>query len=262
MMIAASLPDTVQSLTMFEDFNEDHNTVVYSHRRSPKWFGRRELVRTPDAFVGSILAQRSQRLQTLSASYMVDARDFFRAAVYPECVWGHLNVLTLTSRYLNRSSDVTIVNEMLQNAGRAALNMPALARLTIWNGTKGNACEFRYEAAGVQAFIEWHSNWPLLLTTDVVSAWERAAERHTGARLLVREPRNVQKKYIGSHATAIEILGLQDRVLHPVSFRQIACETSRYWFKYYSVVNPEVKKGCVWLSRKPSGNGLKRHSLT
>ncbi|EFY84561.1 hypothetical protein MAC_09407 [Metarhizium acridum CQMa 102] len=229
-----SLPDTVQSLTMFEDFNEDYNFMFHKFPRVREWDAPAELVRTPAVLVGRALARRSQRLQSLNASYMVDARDFFSEAVKPGYSWDHLTVLSLTSRHLNSSSEDTVIHQMLANAGRVALKMPALTRLDIWNGTKGNVCGFRYEVTWRQASIEWHSNRLLSLSADVVRAWERAAYRHTGGGgLLVKDPRIVRNKYIRSHATAMEILGLQDQVLHPVSFRQIACETSRYWFKHY-----------------------------
>jgi hypothetical protein len=142
-MISGSLPETLQDLTMFEDFNEDYNTVAYNNPYTSEWVAPPELVRTPAGLVGSTLAQRSQSLEKLTASYMVDAQDFFRVAVNSGYFWGRLSVLSLTSRHLNRFSDVAIVNHMLENAGRVALNMPALTRLDIWNGTKGNVCGFQ-----------------------------------------------------------------------------------------------------------------------
>ncbi|KJK74987.1 hypothetical protein H634G_09622 [Metarhizium anisopliae BRIP 53293] len=225
--------NTVESLTMFEDFNEDYNAVA---RDLYPWPGETpfEIIRTPSAFVGKALAQSSQRLSSLTASYMVDARDFFSEAVKPGHFWDRLAVLSLTSRHLNGLSDDAVINEVLENAGRAALKMPALRRMDVWNGTKGNVCGFRYEVAGREASVEWHGNRLFSLSADAVRSWERAADWHTGGGgLIVKEPRIVRNKYIGSHATAMEILGLHNRVLHPVSFRQIACETSRYWFRQY-----------------------------
>ncbi|OAQ72815.2 F-box domain-containing protein [Pochonia chlamydosporia 170] len=236
-MMSHSLPDTVESFTVFEDFNEDYNTVMFNHG-SNAWLLPTELARRPSPNVGRAMARRSQQFKKLAASYVVDAEDFFSATLDATNVcmysWMHLTSLYLTSRHLKRSTHGTRLSTMLEKAGTAALHMPALRTMHIWNGVKGNVGGFRYEATDESTTIQWRGNWLLHLVPGVVNAWRRVADRWTRKELLVLEPRIAQCRYIGSHAVAMEMLGIHHDVLHPVSFKQIKCETSRYWLNYYS----------------------------
>jgi hypothetical protein len=78
----------------------------------------------------------------LSAAFLVDAEDFF-ANLWPPnednlnvIPWENLRKLALTSRRK--------INNMLMAAGRAAVLMPKLEVMEIWNGGEGHICFFRY----------------------------------------------------------------------------------------------------------------------
>lgn len=78
-----SLPGAVRELTLFEDFNEDYNTIfstdpIIANHNPPI----PELLRARSWAAGQVLAARSLNLVRLSASYIVDANDVF-AAVDP-----------------------------------------------------------------------------------------------------------------------------------------------------------------------------------
>jgi hypothetical protein len=46
---------------------------------------------------------------------------------------------------------------MLVEAGTAALRMPKLQTMEIWNGTKQNACVFRYQTTAYFTTLSWRS---------------------------------------------------------------------------------------------------------
>lgn len=229
-IILTSLPETLKVLTILEDFNEDCNIVHCFHYITREWPYRPELVKTPSPLVGAALACRSVGLERLSASYMVDAKDFFKACE-PNWVWDNLTSLALTSRSLTLCKPhPSAINDILVDAGTAALRMPKLRTMEIWNGMKRHACAFRYQVTADSATLGWCGTWNLELDTDVVDVWKRVALRYTRHELSVLVSQNLDKKDIKSHATAICELKLS-KVIHPVSLEQIMRESGRYFYQ-------------------------------
>ncbi|KAF5969931.1 hypothetical protein FBULB1_9921 [Fusarium bulbicola] len=127
-------------LTIFENFDESY-TKIY---RTPSI--RLPAIRVPSQDVSLKLARTSQHLEMLSASFMVDAREFFLAPqIHDSWRWDKLTSLTLTSNVLTGDADPLHVNKMLQNAAATALRMPRLRIMELWNGRKGVAMLFRYQ---------------------------------------------------------------------------------------------------------------------
>lgn len=232
-MISESLTEKLRDLTIFEDFNEDYNTISFYDPKTVYWPIPPEITRTPDLGVGEALAQRSQTLTRLAASYMIEAEHFFHAATECHYYWENLTTLFLTSRHLTNETSSWSINALLQNAGEAALNMPKLQTMHIWNGVKGKLCGFRYLVTERETAIQWRGHWAPYIDFDVIYAWKQVAVQHTRNELTVKESEIISGKYIGSHAVAMKELGVHEDVVHPVSFRQIRCETSRYWYRYY-----------------------------
>ncbi|RYP39366.1 hypothetical protein DL766_000391 [Monosporascus sp. MC13-8B] len=229
-IILTSLPETLKVLTIFEDFNEDYNIVHCFHYITREWPYPPDLVRTPNPSVGAALAYRSLGLEKLSASYMVDAKDFFKACE-PNWVWDNLTSLTLTSRLLTLCKPHPLaINKMLVDAGTAALGMPQLRTLVIWNGMKRNACAFRYQVTANSTTLGWCGTWDLELDIDVLDVWRKAAPRYTKHELSILASRNLNKQDIQSHAVAIRELNLSE-VIHPVSLEQILREPGRYFYR-------------------------------
>ncbi|POR32134.1 Uncharacterized protein TPAR_07636 [Tolypocladium paradoxum] len=175
------------------------------------------------------LAKRSLSLGRLSASYIVDAADFFKAS-HPTWVWNRLTSLSLTSRLLVCTTGAAEVNQLLMEAGTAAVQMPKLTKMDIWNGTKGNACIFRYEANGDYVTVRWRGTWNLDIDPEVIDVWKKVAQLCARKDLAVLRSETSDKTAIKSHAAAIQELGIGEHVIHRVSLKQIQKETERYWF--------------------------------
>jgi hypothetical protein len=184
--------------------------------------GRIQAVRVADPDIGAAFASRSQDLEQLSVSYMVNAEDFFGACL-PSWTWPHLESLALTSQLLCYDWGRRVfIDNLLYKAGITALRMPKLRTLAIWNGREGNACAFIYHTDQTSAHITWRSTWEMHLSPRVVEVWERVALESRSCRLRVTK-QQVQG-VIGSHGDAIHRLSLPCPVVDPESLWQIRRE--------------------------------------
>lgn len=169
-MLSNTLPKTLKTLRIFEDFNEDYNTIYCIDMTPREWPRPPELVRTPSSEISEALARQSLQFDQFFASYMVDAEYFFQA-VSPDWTWKTLTSISLTSRLLAEATNSTKVTHLLMHAGTVALQMPMLKNMDIWNGTKGNACAFRYEATDHHTLIKWNSTWSFELEPELIAVW-------------------------------------------------------------------------------------------
>ncbi|EQL03295.1 hypothetical protein OCS_00997 [Ophiocordyceps sinensis CO18] len=183
-VITEALPKALRELTLSEDF-EDYHSARRAYSMSRTYTSHRpKLMGAPDAAVGQALAERSLRLVRLSATNIVDAQDFF-AAVDPAWVWGSLTSLSLTSHLLVYKKPCAHVTCLLVQAGVAALQMPQLKWMSIWNVTGGNACVFSYEATDEHTMIKWRGTRHMRLDLEVADVWSRVAELYTGRDLTI-----------------------------------------------------------------------------
>ncbi|KAI8291464.1 hypothetical protein K4K59_006368 [Colletotrichum sp. SAR11_240] len=123
-------------------------------------------------------------LEKLSASYIIEANDFFRKT-QSDWVWENLTSLTLTSELLAEDACHLRATNMLANAAGAALQMPRLQRMEIWYGEFRTAALFRYAVSESGTSIRWHGTWELQLQRRLVDAWSAVAELHTANELVV-----------------------------------------------------------------------------
>ncbi|GKT48901.1 uncharacterized protein ColSpa_09082 [Colletotrichum spaethianum] len=142
--------------------------------------------------------------------------------------WENLTCLALTSRVLTDDADVADINEMLQDAAAAALKMPKLETMELWNGRKGMAMLFRYQKArdGQSAIITMRRTFELALGSSVTQAWDEVASRHRHGRVIVQSS-SIDPGTIRCHGDAICQLELSTEVIRPVSLRQILDEHER-----------------------------------
>lgn len=162
----------------------------------------------------------SLELKCLSASFIVDASDFF-CALGPSWKWPNLTSLALTSQLLTPDASPIEVDDMLRAAAAAAKKMPNLETMEIWNGREGLAMLFRYKAP---VEITLRGTWDLALRPPVIEAWEAVARKHRGhGVVIVKKPLGVSGA-VGSHGDAIYHLGLSASVVRPVSLGQIRTE--------------------------------------
>lgn len=223
------LPMSLKQLVIFEDF---HGMI----HKSPGD------VRPTSHDLGLALAKASRRFESLSLAFVVDARDFFGAfrpdtwqpssALSPESRWENLTTLALTSRRLRIDRGEERANDLLQAAGHAALGMPKLEVLEIWNAQKGEAGVFRYERAQAReacgrvrdylTVVAWCGSWDLHLQSRVVDIWTRVALNHTQRELVVQYDRVAAPE--NSYGSFLACLRLRRLILHPVSLYQIQWE--------------------------------------
>ncbi|MBE3042900.1 hypothetical protein IMZ48_10080 [Candidatus Bathyarchaeota archaeon] len=162
-------------------------------------------------------------LEHLSASFMVDASHFFHVRE-PSWTWPNLTSLALTSRLLAPDESSTGMEDMLREAAAAAMKMPKLETMEIWNGREGLAMLFRYQA-GRPAVITWRGTgtWEPSLWPPVLEAWKAVADKHCGRGCEFFEEQ-LDPNLVNSHGDAIHLLGLSSEVIRPVSLQQIQRE--------------------------------------
>jgi len=182
-----------------------------------------------------------QKLEHLSAAFLVDAVDFLPAMVYEldstENRWGSLALLTLTSRRLTPAESAAFINGLFVEGARAAARLPALRLLELWNGKRGGiACVFRYRAQTAvpdapgepaRASILWRATWRVELQARVIRAWERVAGRRRPCELRV-VTEQLDPSAARFHGDAIPLLGFEHDVVEPVSLEQIQRENRYY----------------------------------
>ncbi|OTA00900.1 hypothetical protein A9Z42_0012070 [Trichoderma parareesei] len=213
--LKGSLPKGLKHLTFFEDHDEERTNLSLADGVP---------ARAPNLYVSAALAQRSLRLETLGASFLVDARDFFRSSK-PEWTWPSLRSLTLTSQHLESTRSSYEINDMLKLAAQVALAMPKLETVEIWNGGPGHAAVFRYSGKKGGATLEWIGTWDLFIDSEAVDAWEMVAHKSHRWRMLGLEKHLIESPHdIRSHGDAIQLLKTKERVLSPQSLDEVRLE--------------------------------------
>jgi hypothetical protein len=152
---------------------------------------------------------------------MINAEDFFHACLRT-WNWQHLESLALTSQLLRQAGVYADICNLLCDAGSAALRMPKLRTMVLWNGKRDNACAFIYHTQRDHSEITWRGTWDLELS-PCVKVWQHVASKVHSRELRVHKQRI--ESPIGSHGDAIYHLKLPCQVVSPESLRQIRRET-------------------------------------
>ena len=222
---------TLKNVCIFEDFNE--SIVPILHEYCLDLWGPGPgvtLLRPIDHGLGQSFAAMSLGLECLAVSYMIEAEDFFMGcAKQRSSTWETLQSLALTSRSLRRHGSREAIEDLLCDAGRAALQMPKLQTLVIWHGAKGVASAFIYRVkAGVCASVQWRGLWSFELAGRVQEAWQRVADKFGLFGLCVEDEQHITEPVL-SHGDAIHHLNLPCQVISPVSLWQIRREGALPW---------------------------------
>ncbi|KAI0804922.1 hypothetical protein GGR55DRAFT_681551 [Xylaria sp. FL0064] len=204
-------PSELKRITLFENFDER-----YSHRCV-----NCDPVRIPDLSVSEAIAKASLKLEHLSASFIADASHFFDVACKPSFKWPNLTSLVLTSQSLTPDEDLVTIYALLQAAATAALNMPQIRTMEIWNGCRGLAGLFRYQLTERHrpAVVTWRGTWGLTLPPQLRQVWEAVALKHGGSGCCYIE--ELLKVQVKCHGDAVFYLQLAKPVLRPTSLQQI-----------------------------------------
>jgi hypothetical protein len=162
-------------------------------------------------------------LEHFAVSFVIDAKHFF--GIKSTWEWPHLISLALTSNLLMPGEEPRKVEALFQAAARAAIRMPLLQTMQIWNRRKGLAALIKYQKSYEtrKATIIRNGTWKMTLTPKVMKAWEAVVNQHDDWSLdLVQE--ELDEAAIESHADAIHHLGLSGIVIRPVLLQQIWIE--------------------------------------
>ncbi|EEY17718.1 conserved hypothetical protein [Verticillium alfalfae VaMs.102] len=216
-MLFDSLHKGLRTMILFENFNQDYDT--------PKsWDLEAVRTRKENTALARKLARTSTDLEVLSASYIVDARHFFDAR-RESCIRPNLTSLALTSSLLGPDASSADIDGMLLNAAAAALRMPKIQTIEIWNGKEGLVMLFRYRTArdGQSVAVTLRGTSEVILGPTVAQAWEAVALQHRHGRVKI-ESDSIDGRIIKSHGDALCHLKLSMQVIRSVSLRQIVKE--------------------------------------
>lgn len=208
----SSLP-TVRNLVLFENFSESYAKAEDCDRE-----------RSQCGTVSKAVAEHSQALEKLSASFLADAQYFFQFTDH-SWHWPNLTSFAMTSTLLTANGCNDKIQKMLRRASTVAKQMPILRVMEIWNGREGEAMVFRYESPrnGGIATVLCRGTWPLLPSEKVRKLWTEVAElQHCHVDF---DSQLVDAGGISSHAAAMAVLGLVNQVIRPISQQQIFFET-------------------------------------
>lgn len=210
-------PSRLRRLVLFENFNQQYPISFSSSATGC------DAIRTPAFNVSEAVARASLNLEHLSASFIVDASYFFDARK-PLWRWPDLTSIALTSQLLAPDESPAEIDNMLRSAAAAAMTMPRLETMEIWNGREGLAMLFRYQLArgGGPAVITCRGTWEFALRTPVVQAWEGVALKNHGQGCVI--VKYLLNDGIESHGDAIHHLKLSSPVIRPISLQQIRME--------------------------------------
>lgn len=109
-------------------------------------------------------------------------------------------------------------------AAAAAVKMPKLETMEIWDGQVGLAMLFRYQPdrKGGLAVITWKGTWDFALRSSVIQAWEAVALGHRSQGLYCQGVTGCCCRQ--ESGDAIQHLELLTLVIRPVSLWQIQME--------------------------------------
>ncbi|KAM0449493.1 hypothetical protein ACHAO4_007511 [Trichoderma viride] len=213
----------LKRLRIFETFNQLY-PALQQRFMDGVYFSGHDSIRTPNPAVGRTIAVASLKLEHLAASFIADANRFFK--IEPSWEWPNLTSLAITSKLLTPDESLMKIEAMLQAAATAAIRMPKLETMEIWNGRRGLAALFKYQASRSTQYatITWRGTWDFTMEPSTIQAWEAVIHhQYSGWRLnLVQERLN--EADVKSHGDAIHYLKLSDQVVQPVSLQQIRRE--------------------------------------
>ncbi|KAF5709684.1 PRANC domain-containing protein, partial [Fusarium globosum] len=217
--------DTFQrhfKLVVFENFNQQYPVFMQRFYEGED-LASCDSIHNPSPAVSRTIALTSLPLEHLAVSFIIEASHFFD--IDPSWEWPNLTSLVLTSRLLKPEEDSTKIGALLQAAAVAALRMPRLETMEIWNGQIGLAAlfQFRVNRGSKQASILWRGTWKYHITTSVLQAWEAVGDLHATWSLDVVQEQ-VDKAAIRSHGDALHHLMLSGQAIRSVSLQQIRRE--------------------------------------
>jgi hypothetical protein len=212
-LLFKSLPN-IRRLILFENFNEAYTCSI----------DRIPLLRTPSSDVSRAISVASLNLESLSASFILDATHFFSAfnGQHVQPRWPNLTSLSITSTLLTPDVTTAELSDLLGASAYTANKMPRLRVMEIWNGRRGMAALFRYQR---DVGITWRATWDICLESKVIKAWNAVGRMHcSSCEFAVAKETMGCGEDIQSHGDAIIYLQLMSQIIRPISLQQIQIE--------------------------------------
>ncbi|KAJ4393026.1 hypothetical protein N0V93_002232 [Gnomoniopsis smithogilvyi] len=214
-ILGRDLPPSLESLHLFEDF--DH--TIHGPRSL-------EEPRPSHILVLKALAISVPSLRHLSVSFLSDANECLNmsATIFP-----NLESVALTSQHhLGPTSPG--LNDLLYKAATAAMRMPHLQIMEIWNCGKGCAAIFRYESTGTStttaSMLTWRCSWRgmnSLVGSSVIEKWREVAHANVDRRLTFEVDPLPEGSYL-HYGAVLHQLKLRNSILHGTSEMQVRVE--------------------------------------
>ncbi len=135
-----------------------------------------------------------------------------------------MKALALTAQLFQQGNSHQDIDDLLYKFSRVAARMPKLRTLVLWNGGRGNACAFVFQAGQGKNgdLITWRGTWNLEISQRVEQGWARVSSRIDSCPLRVRK--EMIRGEVRSHGDAIHLLNLPCQVVEPASLWQIRRE--------------------------------------
>ncbi|ROW02405.1 hypothetical protein VMCG_06077 [Cytospora schulzeri] len=209
-VLGSKLPSPLESLHIFEDFN----IAIHGQKHVGK--PRRSGIQVLKG-----LADSAPNIKHLSVSFLSDAMDCFEP---PFGTFPSLESIALTSQG-SLQRDPALLNQLLYKAAIAAMKMPKLQIMELWNCANGHADIIRYESTGTAESsackLTWRSSWreKSTLKKRVIEAWEEVASTNASRELSV-EKDPLPKGCYSEYGAILHHLKLRDSILHPISAMQ------------------------------------------
>lgn len=207
--LGSKLPSSLESLHIFEDFNATIHGSETSNRPRPS---RIQVLKG--------LAISAPGIKHLSVSFLSDAMDCLEISDH---MFPNLQSIALSSQtYLRPTQSF---NELLHKAALAAMKMPKLQIMEIWNCENGYAAIFRYEATGTPESsacrLTWRCSWYAASIRDrVVKAWKNVAST-IASRELILDTDPLPPASYPQYGSIIGQLKLRSFILDHISQMQV-----------------------------------------
>ncbi|KAI3391329.1 hypothetical protein diail_7520 [Diaporthe ilicicola] len=210
-VLAFSLPSSMESLSLFEDSSSRHSL----------FHGPQKIRLRFEVLQG--LKGRAANIKHLSISFWSDAIDCLK---FPPDTFPNLESVAMTSEK-HLKPDSFLVRELLINAARAAMEMPKLQIMELWNCENGHAAVFRYESTGTAQSsacrLTWGSSWycpKSMIGERVLKAWARVAHKNASRQLtFVLDP--LPTGSYAHYGAILHRLKLRNLIFDPTSTMQV-----------------------------------------
>ncbi|RSL71979.1 hypothetical protein CEP54_001156 [Fusarium duplospermum] len=166
------------------------------------------------------LRNYGKQLENMSISFLIDAKEFFQPFWTAQSgwttSWENLKTLSLTCRAF-KSFSTHRISGVLCAAANAAMKMPKLQLLELWDGVEDRASVFRYRVVDTTVVeVTWLSTHILEINQKVIDAWTSVALAQGRPDIRV-STHKLDPDKIRSAGSVLQYLHLRDQILHPVS---------------------------------------------